>query len=142
MRRSARLLLTAIISALMMGCTQWPESEFKLAPESNLPSWFAIPPQMTRAELTVKLDYYIDDRGRTATAELMDLNGHSLKKLEGHLKGLQPLQLSAQPSGFAPGYPSYELIEMNGITQVIEHRRMEPIFYVNGDPAVLKELTR
>jgi len=40
----------------------------------------------------------------------------------------------------ASGYPSYEVITLNGITDIIEHRRMEPIFYVTDDPAVWKEL--
>ena len=44
------------------------------------------------------------------------------------------------PPGFPPGYPAYEVITVNGITDIIEHRKMEPIFYVTDDPAVWKEL--
>jgi hypothetical protein len=38
------------------------------------------------------------------------------------------------------GYPFYELVTINGIAEVIEHRRMEPIFSVNDDPVIRQEL--
>jgi hypothetical protein len=56
------------------------------------------------------------------------------------VKGLEPLQLKHPPPGFPPGYPSYEIITVNGITDIIEHRKPEAIFYVTDDPTVWKEL--
>ena len=40
----------------------------------------------------------------------------------------------------ASGYPSYEVITVNGVIEIIEHRKLEPIFYITDDLAVLKEL--
>jgi len=37
-------------------------------------------------------------------------------------------------------YPSYEIITVGRTTEVIEHRKMEPIFYVTDDPSVLSKL--
>ena len=37
-------------------------------------------------------------------------------------------------------YPSYEIISVNGLTEIIEHRRMEPIFYLTDDPHVKQQL--
>ena len=37
-------------------------------------------------------------------------------------------------------YPSYEVITANGITEVIEHRQMEPVFYISDDPRVKEQL--
>jgi hypothetical protein len=34
----------------------------------------------------------------------------------------------------------YEAITANGITEIIEHRRMEPVFYVNDDPALRSQV--
>jgi hypothetical protein len=31
-------------------------------------------------------------------------------------------------------YPIYEKVTINGVTESVEHRRMEPIFYVSDDP--------
>jgi hypothetical protein len=60
--------------------------------------------------------------------------------VKGKLKGLGPLQLNHPPPGFPHGYPAYEIITVKGITDIIEHRKMEPVFYVTDDPAVWKEL--
>lgn len=37
-------------------------------------------------------------------------------------------------------YPSYEVITANGLSKAIEHRAMEPVFYISDDPTVLAQL--
>jgi hypothetical protein len=37
-------------------------------------------------------------------------------------------------------YPGYEVVTVDGMTEVIEHRRMEPIFYITDDPQVKQRL--
>jgi len=59
----------------------------------------------------------------------------------GKQKGFGPLQRSARLLGYPKGYPSYEIITVGGITEIIEHRKMEPIFYVTDDPEVKAEFT-
>ena len=44
-------------------------------------------------------------------------------------------------SGFPAGYPVYEIIAVGGKTEIIEHRKMEPVFYVTDDPAVWAEFS-
>jgi hypothetical protein len=51
-----------------------------------------------------------------------------------------PLHLKHPSQGFAPGYPAYNIINVNGITEIVEYRKPEPIFYITDDPAVRKEL--
>jgi hypothetical protein len=50
------------------------------------------------------------------------------------------LTLKKPPLGFAPGYPGYEVISIDGLTDVVEHRAMEPTFYMTDDAAVREEL--
>jgi hypothetical protein len=38
------------------------------------------------------------------------------------------------------GYPFYELVTIDGVAEAIEHRRIEPIFFVNDDPAIRQKL--
>jgi len=38
-------------------------------------------------------------------------------------------------------YPSYEIITVGKATEVIEHRKMGPVFYVTDEPAVLSKLS-
>ena len=131
-------LLCAISGSALTGCQYFPESTFELASESRLPKWFTPPPGLTRADVSVTMSYYIKPWGRSATFILRE--GKRQTKVDGKEKGLEPLRLKNPPQGFPSGYPSYEVITVNGITDIIEHRRMEPIFYVTDDPAVWNEL--
>jgi hypothetical protein len=86
------------------------------------------------------MSYYVMPWGRSATFISKDKKGKILTKVHGKTRGLGPNSLKHPPPGFPPGYPAYEVITVNGITEIIEHRQMEPIFYVTDDPAVWKEL--
>jgi len=137
-------LFIAILAALglsLFGCDAFPEASFNLAPESRLPKWFTLPPGLSRPDVTVRMDYYVKSTGRTAKFILKDLKkNEKLAEVNGTLKGLEPLTLKNPRPGFPPGYPSYEIVTVNGITEIIEHRRMEPIFYITDEPAVRAEL--
>ena len=82
------------------------------------------------------LDYYISSRGRTATVSLYDPQKQRLRKVSGSELGDEPLTLHSS----IQGYPAYEVITIDGVIDVVEHRAMEPIFYMTDDPAVLEEL--
>jgi hypothetical protein len=133
------VVLTIVGSVILL--SEWiPESTFELASESRLPKWITLPPGLTRADGSITMSYYIMPWGRSATFTLRDKKGQVLKKVNGKTRGLGPNQLKHPPPGFPPGYPAYEVITVNGITEIIEHRKMEPIFYVTDDPAVWEEL--
>ena|ERR1035441_2037692 len=131
--------LTIVCSALV-GCEWFPESTFELASESRLPKWITLPPGLTRADVSITMSYYVKPGSQSATFILQDKKGRTLTKVDGKDKGLEPLQLKNPPQGFPPGYPAYEVITVNGITDIVEHRKPEPIFYITDDPAVWKEL--
>ena len=105
-----------------------------------MPKWITLPPGLTRADVSITMNYYVKPWGSSATFILKDTKGQVLEKVDGKVKGLEPFHLKHSPPGSAPGYPSYELITVNGITDIIEHRKLEPIFYITDDPAVWKEL--
>ena len=128
------------IAGSAIGCDWIPESTFELASESRLPKWITLPPGLTRADVSIKMSYYVKPWGRSATFILQDTKGKIRAKVDGKEKGSEPFQLKHPPHGFTPGYPSYEVITVNGITEIIEHGKMEPIFYITDDPAVWKEL--
>jgi len=132
------LVLTVLGSAI--GCEWFPEATFELASESRLPKWITLPSGLTRADVSITMSYYIMLWGRSATFILKDKKGQVLTKVNGKMKGSEPFYLKHPPSGFPPGYPSYSVITVSGITEIIEHRKPEPIFYITDDPAVWKEL--
>jgi len=136
-RISAKIIL--IIS--MANIAACAESNFDLAEESRLPKWFTASEGAPRDQLRVTVDYYVYPSGREAVLKLYDKKGFfRLKKIKGSMYGLEPIELKNHPTGFPPHYPSYEIITVDGVTDIVEHRGREPIFYMCDDPAVWKEL--
>ena len=136
------LLLVAltILDSAMVGCDWFPESTYELASASRVPKWITLPPGLTRADVLLTMSYYIKPWGSSATFTLRDTKGKLWTKVDGKVKGSEPFQLKDPPHGFPPDYPSYEVVTVNGITEIIEHRKPEPLFYITDDPAVWKEL--
>ena len=137
--RSLRQYMATIVifgALTALGCSHFPESSFILANESRLPKWFALKPGETRADVKVTMDYYSD---RTVTFTLTASSGRLAQKVIGQSRGLHPLKRKVNVPGFAEGYPLYEVISVGGQTEIIEHRRMEPKFYVSDDPEVRAE---
>jgi hypothetical protein len=120
------------------GCEEFfPESTFKLATDSRLPRWVTLAPGLTRANTSLQLSYYVKPWGSIAQFVLLDGKGQILQKENGRNKcSIQSNNRSTQSSS---GYPAYEVISVNGITEIDEHKKMEPIFYVTDDPAVWKQ---
>jgi hypothetical protein len=125
---------------LISGCGPFAESCFDLSPESRLPRWFSLPVGTPRESASVHMCYYLDASGRTATFILRGERNEKLAKASGSVQGRYPLVLKDLPAGYPPGYPSYEIVSVDGITDVIEHRQMEPVFFINDDPGVWSEL--
>jgi hypothetical protein len=105
-----------------------------LSSESRLPKWEALPPGFTRADVSVTLNRYTTPLPGANDAEFILKNGkgRKLTELKGKVKCQYPY------SGFS--YPFYEAVVVNGTTEILEFRKMEPIFYVNDDPAIRKEI--
>jgi len=111
------------VALCFTGCV---ESSFELAEESRLPRWFDIPAGLTRGDLKVTLDYYTNGQ---AVFKLYEKNKLiSLQEVRGTSRGKKPIQLKNPPAGFPKHYPMYQVITVGGKLDVIEHRKMEPIF--------------
>ena len=133
----------ALLVAFFGGRALWHalsvESSFDLAPDSRLPKWLTISPRMSRSDVAVTMDYYSGPSGRTATFTLRNARtGKTITTVNGTLKGSGPIYLDH--TGPPDTYPSYEIITVRKTTEVIEHRKMEPIFYVTDDPSALSKL--
>ncbi len=134
MQMAAPQILSWVAMAVfpfMLGCA---EATFLLAADSRLPVWVEVPPGLSRQDLSVQMDYYVLPSGREAQFKVRDSRGQQLAEKRGKLTGLEPLKFGAS------AYPSYEIITVDGISDVIEHRAMEPLFYVSDDPAVRNQL--
>ena len=72
--------------------------------------------------------------GSDAQFILHDKDKRLLKKYNGRLRCAAAFSSQESPSG----YPAYKAITVNGITDIIEHRKMERLLYVTDNPAVWK----
>jgi hypothetical protein len=128
LRTGKYLLIVAlcISSCVITGCL---ESSFQLASESRLPKWITLPSGITRKDVSVTLNYYTTI-GDDVKVIFKDRTGKTLAEVKGKTKLQTPMS----------SYPGYVVIVVNSVTEVIEHKKMEPIFYVSDDPTVRKEL--
>ncbi|RLA50229.1 MAG: hypothetical protein DRR42_13720 [Gammaproteobacteria bacterium] len=134
-----RRLFFVLLVVGMSGCV---ESQLQLSPESRIPDWFDIPQGRPRSDFKVTAAYEGTASDRKLVFKLYD-DDHvfALQKLS--TRGgdnIQSVHLARPGDGFPEGYPKYKIITINGITDVLEHRKKEAIFYTTDDPAVRKEL--
>src|ERR1035438_4560782 len=85
--RIDRILLVfvalTISGSAIVGCEYFPESTFELASESRLPKWITLPPGLTRADVSITMNNYVNPWGRSATFILQDKKKHILTKVDG-----------------------------------------------------------
>ncbi len=139
---SFNLFLLAIMFSLA-GCL---ESTFQLSDESRLPKWFVVPDGKDRRDFSVQMDLYstLGGGGGKDVFKLYEKNNFFYTKKYtvtiSEQPNIQSRQLKTAPAGFPKGYPKYKVVTINNITDVIELRKMEPVFYMTDDPKIWKEL--
>jgi hypothetical protein len=116
--RADKFFFMVVLSLSFLPAIGCLESTFNLADDSRLPKWVTLPRGVTALG------------GDDAKVTLRDRRGKTIAEMRGKMKC---------HSSFA-SYPAYEVVVVNGISEVIEHKRMEPVFYITDDPAVKKML--
>lgn len=134
------IYLKVFFFSIIIGLSGCLESSFQLSEESRLPKWFSVPEGMDRNDLLVQMDLHSTFSGGKAVFKLYKRG--NLLNIEKYIvstdqqPGIRTVQLDSQSSG----YPRYKVLTINGITDVVELRKMEPVFYMTDDPAVWKTL--
>ncbi len=139
--RQYRLLaiLLVVVFVAIKGCELFPEATFTLANDSRLPKWVTLPQALTRASVSLTVSFYSMPWGGSARFTLQDKNKQTIEKESGTVRCRNPFQLKNPPQGFPHDYPNYEAVTVNGITEIMEQRKPEPILYITDDPAVWKQ---
>ena len=110
----------------------FPESTFYLADNSRLPKWFKVPAGYDEKRLTVRIDYYSPSKAffflgnENVKASLIDQlsDGNILDSKLG-IKEYYP-----DPEVGSITYPIQFEIHIDGTTELVEHKKMEPVFYL------------
>lgn len=112
----------------------FPESTFTLSPESRLPKWFRIPAGYDRNDLSVQVSYYAPWFGKTNIKAILvgpAPNNLTIDKKYGNIEKLSTTDKVTD-------YPGFLIANLGGVTEIIEHKKMEPIFYISDDPKLTK----
>ncbi len=118
----------------------FPESNFDLANESRLPNWFSLPNGLSREEVNIELLYYVPPPLFKSNVKAILIGPPPENKKLGTKIGIGKKVLP-KTSKDRSQYPRYKIININGIEEVIEHRKMEPFYYVSDNPTLKKSLT-
>ncbi|MEO6968518.1 MAG: hypothetical protein ABI132_08750 [Rhodanobacteraceae bacterium] len=86
------------------------------------------------------MDYhtYPDRNGNNTRFFVRSGKGGKTIEMRGRVRDLEPLVMKNAHDEIGGPYPAYSVITVNGVTDVVEHRHMEPVFYMTDDPAVWK----
>ncbi len=129
---------------MLVGITGCLESSFQLSEQSRLPRWFPISQGDNRSDYSVQMDLHSTFSGGKAVFKLYKkdklLNVEKYVVTTDEQPSIRSVLLNGPSEGFPKGYPRYKVVRINGVTDVIELRRMEPVFYMTDDPAVWEEL--
>lgn len=130
MTRCLQLFLVLATTALA-GCL---EASFVLAPESRLPKWFGVPEGFERNDFVVTMDSW------TVGPQVFKMRKKgaifSYREASIHCPNMRPLK----PLKVPIEYPVYLVFTYEGVIDIVEHRAMEPVFYMTDDPAVWSQL--
>jgi hypothetical protein len=139
-----RLALIAAVSISAFATTGCIESTFNLASESRLPQGVTIPPGLTRADVIITLDFYTLGQAKFT---VRNKAGKKLTTSTGKTAG-NPIDLKTTPPGADPRIEGYELVVIDGVTEIIgcrpyrdhenmvQNGRIVALFYVMDDPAI------
>jgi hypothetical protein len=134
--RVAELMVSVLCTTSCAAIGGDVEAKFILAPDSRLPTWLSIPGNLQRSDVVVVLKYLTPSRqSDDAVVEIQDRNGQTLASVHGQSCWHPAMQNKKNKfGGFDSGvYPRYRYITVNGVAEVIEHRKMEPVFHVSDD---------
>ena len=138
MRRVVMCLMTAVYVAGLSACV-FPEAEFNLADSSALSHWFTLPEGQTRRDVSVVYSLYGYNSGKTRM-RMYDARRRLLSEVWPTIEArVSKAQLGVPVTGdqTLDRYPGYTVLALGTDREVVEHRQMEPVFYVVTDPELV-----
>ena len=134
-----KLIKVLCLVAVCVVATSCVEAKFNLAPDSRLPAWFSGAVSQ-RTDVTVTLAYSTPTPGfSNAVLEMRDSTG-AISTVKGTACWHPAMAAKKNRHGGFDSdvYPRYRYVLADGIIEVIEHRRLEPVFRVSDDPLLRK----
>jgi len=134
------MLFLLSISMVIAGCV---EARLTLSDQSRLPKWVILAEGESRNDFSVKMEWHSTLTGGKIIFKIFEKNSFlSLREYEiatDTENNIQSLHFPSPNRDTPKGFPKYIMISINGIKDIVEQRKMEPIFYMTDDPAVWRE---
>jgi hypothetical protein len=136
------LPVTLFLFAIWSASTPWigwlPESNFTLSPDSRFPKWFTIPPGYDRKDLTIEIYYYAPPLIKSNFKTILLGPPPDYKQLD---KKIGTVQWHPATRSYS-AYPSYHIVRIDNTVELIEHMKMETIFYISDDAEMKQTITQ
>jgi hypothetical protein len=122
-----------------------PEAIFRLSSDSRLPKWFTLPPGYERKDLTVEISNYAPPFGGPNFKAVLKGPAPKYQELDKKLgrTRLHPVMALKRNKfgGVDPDvYPMVTVQTIDGVTEILEHRKADDILYVSDDPELRRQL--
>ena len=88
---------------------------------------------MKRQDVSLTLNYYSNPLGPNAKFILTNKRGDILEEASGNDRPIGSTLSELK-------YPSYVLVVVNGVPEIVEHRTKGPIFYISDDPGIKSKI--
>lgn len=95
--------------------------------------WIKIPPTVKRQDVSLTLNYYSNPFGPNAKFILTNKRGDILEEVSGNDKPIGSTLSELK-------YPSYVLVEVNGVPEIVEQRMKGSTFYISDDPDIKSKI--
>lgn len=152
MKSKAKLVIYTLLLFIIVYVISWAvsnpallglsfEASYTLSPESRFPRWFSMPEGYGRKDLTVQIHYYAPIPPFTYDLKAELLGPPPDFRVLDRASGMHRWHPDSERRGYQSN-PGYVIASVNAIEEVIEHRGLEPIFYISDDPKLIDEMKR
>lgn len=132
-RKRYYLILSIVLSLFFnSGCDYrygFIESEFQLSTDSRLPRWIKVEPKYSRSDITVTLTFYTLKKVKIKVYGTAP-DGKLLLEKVGTNQWHPNTEKKFKERGRYDIYPNYLIITVDGIEEIFEQKKPEPILYV------------
>lgn len=139
--RMTAILLLALMTVACSPTRGFLESEFTLAKESSLPSWVEpLPEWCDRNDVKIRIQYWSPPWDVDDTTLIASCGPKNLLSKTGKSDRPKQWYLWAKEDWLKRYYPYFNLITIDGNTEVILHKKMEAIFYISDRQAIIDSM--
>jgi hypothetical protein len=140
-----KILISLTILQILVGCAEplgVPEAHFQLSSESRLPTWLEVPKGYKRDDIDVVIETYpVYIPFLTKPKAVIKVENRASGNVLVTVIGVLRTHPITEEKGYG-NYPTYDIITVNHIDEIFEHRAPGNILYITDNPEILKAIRK